>query len=320
MPRRAFISLILKVSGNVNADAGIGTRIPMKKIVTWNKEVKAFVSPRCIRRCIRERLYEKGFEVDPLVLEEQLVDAADPVKYVDDDFFGYLAPAEVKPRAGPIKVSHLIALRHTEVKVEFAARFAREFIPGAPASYPVPFEIETAEWLGRLDVIVSERVGVFSEGELTERVLAKMGSEYKDLVEKFSVDNKTYYRLKRDERIKRLRAFLEILLWEGWQFPRGAESSSVPEYYYGVIALTERFVPMFGYVDVDDYGRLREDGINAIVNLYGPLIDRLIVLDYREKSVTEFVKSDSEFKRVEKGLDHSAMEGVLKGICEYIVR
>jgi len=95
MPRRAFISLILRVSGNVNADAGIGTRIPLKKIITWNQEVRPFVSARCIRRAIRERLYEKGFDIDPLQMvgkgeRQQLGDIGDPVKYVDDDIFGFL--------------------------------------------------------------------------------------------------------------------------------------------------------------------------------------------------------------------------------------
>jgi hypothetical protein len=60
--RRAFLTLVLGVSGNVNADAGVGIRIPMKKVVSWNREVEAFVSPRCIRRGIRGRFAEKGFQ------------------------------------------------------------------------------------------------------------------------------------------------------------------------------------------------------------------------------------------------------------------
>lgn len=93
MLNRALISLVLKVSGNVNADIGVGTRIPLKKIITWNHEVKPFVSARCIRtrcirRCIREKLYEKGFSIDPLEMiglpgREQLGDIGDPVKYVE---------------------------------------------------------------------------------------------------------------------------------------------------------------------------------------------------------------------------------------------
>jgi len=100
MPNRALISLIIKVSGNVNADIGVGTRIPLKKLITWNQEVKPFVSARCIRRCIREKLYEKGFNIDPLQMigqrkeEQQLGDIGNPVKYVDDDIFGFLKPQE----------------------------------------------------------------------------------------------------------------------------------------------------------------------------------------------------------------------------------
>ena len=143
LTNRALISLILKVSGNVNADIGVGTRIPLKKIITWDQEIRPFISARCIRRCIREKLYEKGFSIDPLQMigpkkREQLGDIGDPVEYVDDDLFGFLRPQEPPlRRSGPIKISHLISLRHAEIKVEFAARFPRDFLPKYQHGYPL---------------------------------------------------------------------------------------------------------------------------------------------------------------------------------------
>ena len=205
MPRRAFISLILEVRGNVNADAGIGTRIPLKKIVTRNKEVKVFVSPRCLRRSLRKRLAEKGHMIDPQVLSTgQLTDVGDPIKYIDDDLFGYLAPkkgkGEIQPsRSGPVKVSPLIALHHTEVTVEFGGRFPRTDISEeAEEASPVPFEIETAEWLGNMNVMISERVGVFREEELTENATASAK-------EKEVVVEEGDYTLNDDERKRRIR-------------------------------------------------------------------------------------------------------------------
>ncbi len=354
MPRRAFIAVIMKVSGNVNADMSIGNRIPLKKILTWNQEVRAFVSARCVRRCIRERLYEKvykkGLSIDPLCLDEakqQLVDVGDPVKYIDDDLFGYFVPAEVpSKRSSPIKISHLIALRHTEVKPEFAARFPRDFVKkpddacpakskGEVAEWPVPFEVEVAEWLGRLNVIVSDRVGCFDVREL------RKDREYRDkiaeLVRQGRLEERDgMYCLKEGERVERLRAFLEVLLWEGWQFPRAAQSPSVPEFYYSVVALTERFVPMFGYVDVDNEGKLSWGDICKLMRLYGSLIDELLVLDYRNAKYWVFVNKggslveeaeSEESKDAKKSyppenwreLEDKAIGDLIKKVCDYVI-
>ena len=310
LPRRAFISLVLKVTGNVNADMGIGTRIPLKKIITWDQQVKPFVSARCVRRCLRERLLEKGLKIDPLQMigpagREQLGDLGNPVEYADDDLFGFLVPKEppVK-RASPVKISHLISLTHAEVKVEFAARFPREFVEEFAGEYPVPFEIELAEWLGKLNVIVSDKIGRFSDDELTDEAKKSLEGKYPGQQD-----------LPPDERKKRLRALLEVLLWEGWTFPRAAQGPSVPEFHYGVIALTDRFVPISGYVDITEDGRLNQKKIRNLSELHGPLLYKLYVLDYREGECKEVKEGKEEPSR----LNANRINDLIREICEYIV-
>lgn len=311
MRRRAFGSLILKVSGNVNADMGLGTRIPLKKIITWDQQVKPFVSARCVKRCIRERLSEKGFEVDPLQLvgereARQLGDIGNPIKYVDDDLFGFLLPQEMPiRRSGPVKVSHLISLHHAEIRVEFAARFPREFLEEYQKEYPAPFEIELAEWLGRLNVIISDRIGRFSKDELTEEAIKELGG----------------LSLPSEERKRRLKGLLEVLFWEGWEFPRGGQNPCVPEYYYGIIALTDRFVPIFGYLDVDEENKLNQVGINAIIGLYGKLIDKLFIFKYREHKYSTYEKEkETLVKREEDSeLDATKLDEIINTICEHVV-
>ncbi|MCS7105606.1 MAG: type I-B CRISPR-associated protein Cas7/Cst2/DevR [Thermofilaceae archaeon] len=318
MPRRALISLILRVTGNVNADMSVGTRIPLKKIITWNHEVRPYISARCIKRCIRERLYEKNFSIDPLTLIEytkstkQLVDFGNPVDYVDDDLFGFLYPQIQQPRirVGPVKVSHLISLRHAEVKVEFAARFPRQFIPRDQKDQrenPVPFEVELADWLGKLNVIVSDRVGRFTKDELDDEAKKKLGGKLE---------------LKSEEREKRLRGLLEILLWEGWIFPRGSQSPSVPDFNYAVIALTDRFIPIFGFIDVDDEGKLNEELLEKMRKLYDGLLGQLWVIRYKDGKYTHYYRKDkeSELNSEEKVLDSSTIDGIIKEICEYMVK
>jgi CRISPR-associated protein Cst2 len=316
MPNRALVSLILKVSGNVNAEAGVGTRIPLKKIITWNQEVRPFVSARCIRRCIREKLSEKGFPIDPLQMvgrakeEQQLGDIGNPIKYVDDDIFGYLVPQEPPlRRSSPIKLSHLISLRHAEVKVEFAARFPRDFLPNYEKGYPVPFEIELAEWLGRLNVIVSDRIGRFSDDEISESVKKELEGRLE---------------LSKDERIKRLSGFLEVLLWEGWTFPRGAQGPCVPDFYYAVVGLTSRFAPIFSYLDVTDDGKLNWNSIESIRKMYSQLLDKLFILNYRDGECLKYTyvkgEKDVEERKEKLSLDSKVMSDIIYEICNYIIR
>jgi len=318
MPKRAFIASIIKVTGNVNADIGIGTRIPLKKILTWNQETKVFVSARCVRRCIRERLMEKGFSIDPLQLigteaTQQLGDVGDPIEYVDDDLFGYLVPENVpRRRDSPIKVSHLISLKHTEIKPEFAARFPREFLKEFKSGYPAPFEIELAEWLGRLEVIVSNRIGRFSLDELGKELVSK----HQDKLEE---KEKLYY-LSNKERSRRLKAFLEVLLWEGWCFPRGAQSPSVPEFHYAVIALSKHITPIFSYVTIDEDGKLLRSIMGGIEKLYGALIDHLFVLDYRASKFEALTRKDNTLEVNESGeLNATKISEIIGKICDYII-
>ncbi|MEM2915665.1 MAG: type I-B CRISPR-associated protein Cas7/Cst2/DevR, partial [Candidatus Bathyarchaeia archaeon] len=316
MPNRALISLVLKVSGNVNADIGVGTRIPLKKIITWNHEVRPFVSARCIRRCIREKLYEKGFQIDPLQMigapeREQLGDIGDPIKYVDDDIFGFLKPQEPPVRrSSPIKISHLISLRHAEIKVEFAARFPRDFLTEYKHGYPAPFEIELADWLGKLNVIVSDRIGRFSNDELTDELKKQLG------------ERKT---LDENERIRRLSGFLEVLLWEGWTFPRAAQSPSVPEYCYAIIALTKRFTSIFGHVDVTEDGKLDEGLVENTRKMYSWLLDKLYILNYRDGYYSQYtykkgaVEGTFTEEKINGSLDSKSMNKIIRDISDYIV-
>ncbi|MCS7102305.1 MAG: type I-B CRISPR-associated protein Cas7/Cst2/DevR [Candidatus Korarchaeum sp.] len=347
MPRRAFISLVLGVSGNVNADAGVGVRIPMKKVVTWNREIRAFVSPRCIRRAIRTRLAEKGFEIDPLSTEVgQLTDVGDPVRYADDDLFGYLSPkkgkGEVQPaRSGPVKVSPLIALHHTEISVEFAGRFPRADVSDeAPDANPVPFEVETARWLGAMHVIVSEDVGRFRLDELPSDVLDRIEKgEYRGLVssaggagglegprsevpkkmrkggrEDSLPSGEGLKELERGEREKRLRALLEILIKEGWSFPRGSEALSQPEYHYALIVLSESFLPMPNVLTVDSELKLDMNSLEERLKIYDWI--KAYVIDYEENKVHILSKNGHEVRKIEEG----PLNDIIRTITDFLLR
>jgi len=243
--RKIVIGLLTRVSGNVNANEMEGDRIRIKKLVSTDGETYPFVSARAIKRGIREKLMEWGFEVDPFRIGEgeKLADKGDPIKYVDNDLFGYLYIKANKqtPRMSPISMSPLIAVKHTPIEIDFGGRFPRE----VGEQNPTPFEIEIADFVGLMKVVVTERCGIFNETEKTDQL--KKWDEYarEDLVEIVKKGDKQEYKLKEDERIRRVSAFLEILLNEGWAYPRRANYFTMAEHVSAIIYCGEKLYPIW---------------------------------------------------------------------------
>jgi CRISPR-associated protein Cst2 len=158
MSKVVEISILGKISGNVNADEVIGTRITLKKMYSSGGEVLPFVSARAVKYAIRQALKEKGFEIDPLQenpkAEEslRLADTGNPIEFIDNDLFGYMVTKgrnEVaRKRQAPVAFSYFKALKDTPIKAEFAARFPRK---EEKEKNPVPFEVEVAEFIGKLN-------------------------------------------------------------------------------------------------------------------------------------------------------------------------
>jgi len=248
------ISILGKIYGNVNADEVIGTRITLKKMYDSQGNVYPFVSPRAIKYAIRQALKEKGHEIDPYIKDpdiNQLNDSGDPEKYIDNDLFGYLTTKRGGKkgeggsisRQAPIALSYFKALFNTPINTEFAARFPRS---ADEEINPVPFEIEVAEFIGKLNCIIYDYVGKKDEFNTRE----------KDFV------------LPEEERRKRLKDFLEIFLTPSYVLSRRTNSLNVPEYLYGIIFMSEGFVfPIFKYLSVDsEKGTIDENKINQLIN------------------------------------------------------
>ncbi len=251
----AQISVLARISGNVNADEVIGTRITLKKMYSSSGEVLPFVSARAIKYALRQALKAEGFEVDPLIenpkAEEtlRLSDSGNPVKYIDNDLFGYMVTLgtgkTARRRQGPIALSYLRALRDTPVKAEFAARFPRPWSKKEEEN-PVPFEVEVADFLGKLNCIIYENVGIFDEAELKGEDEIKKGLIYENK------NGKKIYRLDEDIRKKRLESFLRVFLLPSYVLPRRTNSLNIPEYVAALITLSANGpLPVFQYLDFD---------------------------------------------------------------------
>ena len=246
--RKIVIGLLTRVSGNVNANEIEGDRIRIKKLVSIDGETYPFVSARAVKRGIREKLMEWGFEVDPFRVGEgeKLADSGDPIKYVDNDLFGYLyiKGNRQRPRMSPISMSPVIAIKHTPIEIDFGGRFPKEI----GETNPTPFEIEVADFIGLMKVVVTERCGIFTESEKTDQI--KKWDEYvkENKVQK-ETKNEALYVLKDEERIKRVTAFLEILFNEGWAYPRRANYFAMAEHISAIVYCGEKLYPVWKNFD-----------------------------------------------------------------------
>lgn len=317
MPR-VIMGIIMRVKGNVNADESFGNRITIKKLESSDGKIRPFVSARAVRRGIRERFLEKGFEIDPQFVEgkgskAKLFDIGDPIKFVDDDVFGYLAikkkarekAGEGIPRKSPVKVSYLLSMKHAEISVERGGRFPRPNTEGEV--FPTPFEVEVADFTGLLNVMIEDRIGVFRENELKEEILNK----YK---EQLISDDNGFLTLPKGERKRRVKALLEILLKEGWLFPRASRSFNSADFVYSVVVLTDSFIPLGAFIDLDDDNRLDMDKLSSLVKFYANIVDDLYVVDYGSGEIARLDRESGGFVETNFGLDD-----IIESILGYLI-
>ncbi len=246
--RKIVIGLLTHISGNVNANEVEGDRIRIKKLVSASGETYPFVSARAVKRGIREKLKEFGFKVDPFRIGEgnKLADSGDPIEYVDNDLFGYLyiKGNQQKARVSPISMSPIVAIEHTPIQIDFGGRFPREL----GEANPTPFEIEVADFIGLMKIVITERCGIFAESEKTDQ-LKKWDEYIKDgKLERINGG----YKLDDDERMNRVKALLEILLNEGWAYPRRANFFTMAEHVSAIVYCGEKLYPIWKKIDVDN--------------------------------------------------------------------
>ncbi len=312
--RKIVIGILTHVSGNVNANEVEGDRIRIKKLVSASGETYPFVSARAVKRCIREKLKEFGFKVDPFRIGEgnKLADSGDPIEYVDNDLFGYLyiKGNQQKARVSPISMSPIVAIEHTPIQIDFGGRFPREL----GEANPTPFEIEVADFIGLMKIVITERCGIFAESEKTDQlkkwdeyvkdekiekiiikkdekkneevIIIEKNGEKKQIKKTEEILSKYYYRYKLknnekekifyklsdDKRINRIKALLEILLKEGWAYPRRANFFTMAEHVSAIIYCGEKLYPIWKNIDVENNTftkpDLSKDGSKKLLKVY----------------------------------------------------
>lgn len=315
--KKVLLSILARVKGNVNANGTVAALTEIKKFFTTEGETKVYVSGRCVKYCIKQRLSEKGFPISPLARTAErgqrvLLPEGNPIKNIDDDLFGYLIPGEERKRFAPIKTDGIVALKHCEITRDFAGRFD----PSGRADAS-PFEIEVADFIGQNNWILNENIGKFMhqkikrdnreiETEITQSMIDEERRKGVSLNEISLDEGIKEYSLQLDERERRLKAFLEVLLKERYTFPRSATGLHQPQYYYTVILLTERLLPLFAHVDYEikngkvvlDLEKIENLGCLAMDEEIIKIIDFEGVLEEEIRSRAK--KYEEDLERLEK--------------------
>jgi len=285
--KRVLISILARVKGNVNANGTVGALTEIKKFFTTDGETRVYVSGRCVKYCIKQRLSEKGFELSPLERPRRVViSKGNPVLYIDDDLFGFMmaeVPGEAaRRRFAPMKTDGIVALRHCEITRDFGGRF-----DPTEKEMPSPFEVEVADFIGQNNWILTENIGKFEDKEITNEIIQNSPVKLEEKEE----NGKKYYRLPSEPsddsklaygRKNRLKAFLEVLLKERYTFPRSATGLHQPHYYYAVILPTERLLPLFAHVDYEVKNRKVVLNLEKIEDLGSLLMngEKIKIIDF----------------------------------------
>jgi CRISPR-associated protein Cst2 len=226
----------------------------MKKFTDpWGRGIIPFISPRAVKYAIRQALRERGYEIDPFQLRDvqgniRSLDTGDPIKYVDNDLFGFMAAEEkgkqARRRQGPVAIGYLTSMKPLpDISTDLGLRS-----PRSPDQPPMITETEVATFPAKLRAAVYDYVGVWegTEGEV------KKGEKF--------IDEK--------ERRRRIRDLLDILLTPSYVLPRRSASLSVPEYIIGLVTLSSNGIrPIYQYLSIDDRGSVDTQPLSRLKNI-----------------------------------------------------
>ncbi len=290
------ITYLSKVSlASLNgSDKEVDNINPIKKVTMDNGEELPYVSSQAIRRALRNKIEELGFEVSPVdaasTAKGAPKTALDPKKYIDDDLFGYMdakagsgsEAGTSKTRTSPVRVESMIALATYKGDLDFATNFMGKAIGEEPNIFET--EIHSGIYRGTI-LIELDRVG--KEIRLKDK-------KTKELEEIDLIDNKT--------KADRVIAFLDAFrtLWSSGRQTRFLADIS-PKFI--AAALMKSKNPIFlEAVDINKKGEINYEKLNTVLNDYDKYIDKSLFAVqesiFNKENNTESLKEG--FEEIEK--------------------
>lgn len=302
MMKALQIKLKVKLGWNINANEQIGTRITAKYLVK-REGIYPYISARNIRYGIRLQLLDKGYEIDWYTWDnnkKELKDSADPIKYIDNDIFGYMYPISdigAIKRFSPIWTSPWLADEPVDLSIDQGGRFPRR------EGHPMIMENEVFPPVeGTLYFVITDRIGRYDAFEVfsakTKEFIEKLSSskgkgskgkskeniddskfvEFNNYIEKGYVkkENDNQYVLVKDLKNKtredRIKDVLTIILKDGWIPARKAQYLYLPEYIKAEIYAVE---------GIKSFSLLEKRELIKDINI-NDIKEKKIIIDYKE--------------------------------------
>lgn len=170
-PNSITITYLSKVSfASLNgADKEVDNINPIKKVTLSNGQELPYVSSQAIRRALRDRLEEMGWNVSPIQEASAKKGAPktslNPLEYIDDDLFGYMdakagelsgEKGSSNTRTSPIRVESLLALSNYQGDLDFGTNYMGKKVGADPNIFET--EIHSGFYRGTI-LIELDRVG-----------------------------------------------------------------------------------------------------------------------------------------------------------------
>lgn len=267
------ITYLSKVSlASLNgSDKEVDNINPIKKVTLQSGEELPYVSSQAIRRAMRDKIEELGHALSPVgessTSKGAPKTALDPIKYIDDDLFGYMDAQAGKDggagtsnvRTSPVRVESLLALATYKGDLDYATNFMGKKIGLNPNIFET--EIHSGVYRGTI-LIELDRVG--REFEIVEETEGKTTTRSLKIKELVSNDKKA----------KRVHALLDALqmLWSSGRQSRFLADIS-PKFF--AAALMKSKNPIFlEAVNLNEDGQIETHGIDSVVDDYEKFIDK----------------------------------------------
>ncbi|MEQ8702788.1 MAG: type I-B CRISPR-associated protein Cas7/Cst2/DevR [Phaeodactylibacter sp.] len=267
------ITYLSKVSfASLNgSDKEVDNINPIKKVTLQSGEELPYVSSQAIRRALRDKIEELGHALSPVgessTSKGAPKTALDPIKYIDDDLFGYMDAQAGKDggagtsnvRTSPVRVESLLALATYKGDLDYATNFMGKKIGLNPNIFET--EIHSGVYRGTI-LIELDRIG--REFEVVEETKGKTTT--RSLQTKELVSN--------EEKAKRVHALIDALqmLWSSGRQSRFLADIS-PKFF--AAALMKSKNPIFlEAVNLNESGQIDTKGIKSVVNDYEKFIDQ----------------------------------------------
>ncbi|MEX0607959.1 MAG: type I-B CRISPR-associated protein Cas7/Cst2/DevR [Balneolaceae bacterium] len=261
------ITYLSKVSfSSLNgSDKEVDNINPIKKVTLSNGEELPYVSSQAIRRALRDKIEELGNTLSPVGVSSTdkgaPKTALDPIKYIDDDLFGYMDASKGKDgdagtsntRTSPVRVESLMALATYKGDLDYATNFMGKKI-GLNANI---FETEIHSGVYRGTILIElDRIG---------RETVIKDEKTRELETKELVDNK--------EKANRVITFLNAFqtMWSQGRQTRFLADIS-PKFIAAATMKSKN--PIFlEAVDLTDEGKVDVDKLKTVVSDYEKFID-----------------------------------------------